>query len=166
MVVRESKCNEIINYLDENGLTDDELEHYGRLGMKWGMHIYGEDKTYRKSMTKLGQQDKKITKKKKEADYHSTRGDAMRAKANSSWTASGARRSNRKANRAYKRAYKRTKQSNRAYRRANRIVKAMNKEFADKKISSFTNEDVMLGKKYCIDVLNRAMRDARLYEED
>lgn len=148
---------------NQNGM---ELEHYGRLGMKWGMHIYGEDKTYRKSMTKLAKQDSKISKRKQEADYNSTRGDMMRSKANYAWTNRGMRRSNKKANKAYKKAHKRTKQSIRASKRANRIVNAMNKEFANHKISSFTDEDIMLGRKYCIDVLNRAMKDAKLYEED
>lgn len=148
---------------NQNGM---ELEHYGRLGMKWGMHIYGEDKTYRKSMTKLAKATRQNERDRNKALTYGYKSNEYNAKANMV-------ANSRKRNRLYKKAYKTSRlssnyirSSNRNLRRANRIVKAMNKEFANRKISSFTDEDVMLGKKYCIDVLNRAMKDAKLYEED
>lgn len=42
------------------------LEHYGRLGMKWGKHIFGKDKMHEATVNRLTKLDAKYQKKKKE----------------------------------------------------------------------------------------------------
>lgn len=43
-------------------ISEDDLEHYGRIGMKWYKHIFGDDKAYRKSISKLKKLDSKSDK--------------------------------------------------------------------------------------------------------
>lgn len=150
-----------LTHSDENQ-NGSELEHYGRLGMKWGMHIFGVDKTYRTSMTKVGKADAKSILKRERSEKHKTKGDWRKSKSEIVRSEAKRQKLLRKANRQYRRAHRSMRSSVHNQRKARRIVKAMNKEFANVSISSFTSEDVALGKKYSIDVLDRAMASANI----
>lgn len=140
-----------------NNQNGSELEHYGRLGMKWGMHIFGVDKAYRTSMNKVEKADKKSILKRERSEKHKTKGDWRISKSQLVGSESKRQKLLRKANRQYRRAHRSMRSSVHNQRKARKIVSAMNKEFANVSISSFTSEDVALGKKYSIDVLDRAM---------
>lgn len=47
-----------LTYFVENGEANT-LSHYGRLGMKWGQHIFGRDKMAAKVTKRLGKYEKK-----------------------------------------------------------------------------------------------------------
>lgn len=148
--------------------NDGELEHYGRLGMRWGMHIFGKEKTYRTSMNKVGAADRKSIKKADRANIMSSRGDYKKMKAETAWTEGGTRRNARRAKRAYRKAYGAQRSSVRNRKRAERIVKAMNTEFANVTIDSISHDDISLGKKYSIEVIERSLGGASVnsYREE
>lgn len=134
-----------------------ELEHYGRLGMKWGMHIFGEEKTYQKSMDKVGKADSKSILKRERSEKHKTKGDWRSAKSQIVRSDRKRRKLLRKANRQYRRAHRTMRSSIHNVRKAKRIVNAMNKEFENVKIKDVSTRDVMLGEKYGIDVVLRSI---------
>lgn len=54
-----------------NQIQDDYLEHYGRLGQKWGQHIFGKDKepsSKRKKRSNIEKAKAKLEKKKAQAE--------------------------------------------------------------------------------------------------
>lgn len=136
--------------------NDGELEHYGRLGMRWGMHIFGKEKTYQRSMDKLSSIDRKITNKGNRAAVQGNVALYYGSKAQTARTYRQANRLQRKATKRWRMANKYARQANRYSRKAKSFVEAMNAEFADKSIDSFRSQDIAIGEKYCVDVLQRA----------
>lgn len=132
-----------------------ELEHYGRLGMKWGMHIFGEEKEAHRAVKKVSKLDKKSTVKKERSELHKAKADRKKIKADLSTSSRKRYKNLKKANRQYRRSHRTLKSSIRSSRRARKIVSIMNKEFANTKISDFTNDEIAIGEKYCIDIIRR-----------
>lgn len=130
-----------------------ELEHYGRLGMKWGMHIFGKDKTYDRSMKKLRKLDTKSSRYRKKADvgvYNTNQ--YLR-----NYVFGGRRESDKKnAFKSMERANKASFKSVKYEQKAKKFVESMNKEFANLSIDSFSPEDIAIGERYAVDVLQRA----------
>lgn len=129
-----------------------ELEHYGRLGMKWGMHIFGKEKTYQKSMKKLRKLDEKSSKSRVKADvgvYNTSR--YIR-----NYVLGGENPKDKK--RAFKSMTKANKASVKSVKyeqKAKKLVEAMNKTFANETINSFSPEDIAIGEHYAVDVFQR-----------
>lgn len=140
--------------------NDGELEHYGRLGMRWGMHIFGKEKTYQRSMDKLAKLDKKVKIGGYRSSVQENTALYYGSKANSASTYAKANRYHRRAAKRWKRSGKYARQANRAYKKATKFVEAMNAEFADKSIDWFRTQDIALGEKYCVDVLQRARENS------
>lgn len=143
-------------------IQNDELQHYGRLGMKWGQHIYGKDKAFQKSTEKLGKLDRRITVRRNRSDMQKARSDQHRERSqfikdkfikfpvvDRIRTRHHASRASRNA----RRSYRSLRASQRDQRRAKSFVKNMNKEFTDMKLTSITNEQLELSRKYVIDAL-------------
>lgn len=144
-----------LTHSDENQ-NGSELEHYGRLGMKWGMHIFGEEKTYRKSMDKLSKIDRKTRKAANIAGKYYGKGDVLRTQSELAINPIKKRRKLKQANRAYKKLNKAVTKNVKYNKKARKLVDAMNKEFANKTISSFSDDDISLGKKYSVELINRS----------
>lgn len=145
-----------------------ELEHYGRLGMKWGMHIYGKEHVYKKSVRKL----KKIDRKKNKFEAKKHQADTLTYKnyqKGHSWFRNlfmSDERRNEYINTA--REYKELseyydQQKNRMQYIGERLGDAMDSVLGEMKLESFKPDDIYLGEKYCVDVIKNN-RDIRLKE--
>lgn len=51
----------------EQRVSESDAVHYGRLGMKWGQHIYGTDKVRSKANKKLTKLDQNVAKAESKA---------------------------------------------------------------------------------------------------
>lgn len=146
----------------------DELEHYGRLGMKWGQHIFGKEKAFNKSMRKLGRLDRKSKTKYAKSEAHSAKAEKYRSKKeqleNKFFFKFGPidtfreKRLARKSYKYNKKAYRSLRSSQRAYRKAQNWVSSMNKVFQEVPFENnplFSAENLELSRQYVIDVLEQ-----------
>lgn len=120
------------------------LEHYGRKGMKWYKHIFGEDKAYSKALSKLGKLDTRAAKSEQRADklYGKTLRRQERANNALVFKKSRAKRaamSTKKLAQVQLRIQQRTA-------KAKKFYDAMSDVFGDTKISELKNTEI--GKKY------------------
>lgn len=62
--MEKTKAMEFLEHVDFE--TSDELEHYGRLGMKWGQHIFGRDeaKSKKQKRTRIERVKARLARKK------------------------------------------------------------------------------------------------------
>lgn len=143
---------------------EDHLEHYGVRGMKWGVR-HDPKKAGRKSLKKLSKLDKKAEKNERKAVVDAERAASARYKADvrrsTSWTKMGQRKADRLDETARKTELTARLSRARADRYANdakRWAAAMNKNFAQAKISDVSYEDRQLGKKYLLDILEEGKK--------
>lgn len=135
-----------------------ELSHYGRLGMKWYEHIYGEEdgrakyneKQFSKSMKKLGALDKKTTEMKFKsakdlAKYQKKEMKAYKARSDRKYN-----KRMKKAMRFKRAAFKENYKSEKYQRKAKKLVAKMNRDFGDWTPSQFSAEQISLGKQYAL----------------
>lgn len=143
---------------------EDSLKHYGRLGMKWYQHIYGEEQGHAKYAEKG---IKRIKKNEARSAKEHAKADVKRAKAKRAEDKSrmlkgkfffrfpiidGIRERllDKKAYRNSRKAYVAEKSAAKADKIIQKTTKFMNKYLADAKISDLSPEDVALGEKYAL----------------
>ena len=144
-----------------------DIQHYGRLGMKWYQHKFGEadgrSRYMQKGLKKLDKYQKKTakleTKRAKNASLHQRykdKGDVLRDK----YEMTGKTKYLKKASKLRKKAFKygrRQMSANTKITRLNKkgekIAKRMTDMFGTVKASELNPEQVRLGKKYCLDIM-------------
>lgn len=138
-------------------IRKDELEHYGVVGMRWGVRK-DKDKAYAKSMKKLSKLDEKVQKKKEKSDKYSAKADRKSAKSKIVRSYRKSRKLEKKAHKNYVKAHRTLKSSIRARKRAEKWVNQMNKEFSGMTVGGITSDQIALGRKYYIEVLENSLK--------
>lgn len=129
------------------------LEHYGRKGMKWGQHIFGEDKMYSIASKKLQKLDTRLKKSEGRADKLYAKALRRQERANSALVFKKSRMRTA-ANSTKKLAQIELRMQQRAAKAKN-WYDAMSDVFGDAKISELKNTDI--GKKYAEMTINDLM---------
>lgn len=137
----------------------DELEHYGRLGMKWGQHIFGREKTYNRSIKKLRKLDRKVQQKQYKAAKYGVKAAKKEAKSYTAWTQKGRAKAQSKYLKLNQKSAKLNFKSVKLSQKARKWVDSMNDVFYDMRLSDVSPEDIALGREYAVkaieDYLNR-----------
>lgn len=134
-------------------MYEDELEHYGRLGMKWGQHIFGKEHVYKKSISKLKRLDKKMQKQKTAAAKLDYKSEKLHQKAD---RARSLKRYNKIANKASTYRLRSNLQLWRARKtetKAKEWANTMNNFFANMSIDSVSSDDIAVAKSYAVQVV-------------
>ena len=131
--------------------ADDELKHYGVIGMKWGVRRGKTAQAYAKASKKLQKLDNKVEKaKKKNRKWMQKAEDRQYG-----FTLPVLRASAR--NKARKTSYKVAK----ATRKAHKFYEKMDKVFKKSEMKSLSQEHIAMGKRYA-DYLNARAADASI----
>lgn len=134
-------------YVGTFGRSDD-LEHYGRLGMKWGQHIFGTTPSqyYEKGAKRLAKYDKKAQNYRDKSEKLKSKYYEQQINSQSSLLFRKSRL--KKATRTAKKAYT---QENKALRQENKALKLSNKMktlFSGTKLSGIDPTLLSIGEKY------------------
>lgn len=131
-------------------VKQNELEHYGRKGMKWYQHIFGTDKAYSMSVKKL----KKLNAKAQKHEARAAKLNLKSAKREQrAYRTINERRHRRQTERAlrYKRqSAKASYKSVKARKKAKDWANSMNEYFSDLKLESISSDDVAIGRQYAV----------------
>lgn len=156
--------------------TDDSLQHYGRMGMRWGKHIYGEEEAFNRASEHAKKLDAKVQKRYEKVVNKRARNAAKistrqakydMAKAKSDYKTirgrrfTGIKRTTRLARslaRAKKPVLKAEGKYAKSMAKTTKFLNKMNKEFDNKKVGSIKNDKgYKLGdmyiKKYSSDMM-------------
>lgn len=141
--------------------TSNDLEHYGRKGMKWYQHIFSKDPqiAYDKANKKLSTLDARANKAAAKATRKENRSVRRQQRADTAWVfkKSKARLADWAIGRSEKARLKYVKKMSKAVDWYNR----MQEEFKDTKVKSLNKEYVALGKKYSKMQIDDLMKNAQ-----
>lgn len=133
-----------------------ELQHYGVLGMKWGVRK-DPDKAYSKAGSKLTKLDKKAQKLSAKGSRREQTALTKQARASSAILFP--RTKARRAARATKKALGTYQRAQRAQVKAYRWNESMKKAFSGVKVNNMNPDYVSLGEKYSKTTIDDLMRN-------
>lgn len=133
-----------------NAKTNNELYHYGVLGMKWGVRKDPAG-TYAKGMQKLRKLDAKTVKRRQKQVKAEAKADKAMAKATTSKKYAKAVKKNMKAK-------KKKLKADKAMKRAIKWSRKVEKVFSGVSVSNLNPDDVALGQQYA-ELLYDKMRE-------
>ena len=128
-------------------LYNDELRHYGVVGMKWGVRR-NPSKTYAKASRELDKRKKKAYKTTQKASKQRIKTDKQLAR--TSITEIG----REKDRRALMKRAKAEAKARKANKKVEKFEKKMKKTFADVKVSDISKEHLEAGRQYVYMLLN------------
>ena len=128
-----------MNYYIHDGeiYNQDELAHYGVVGMKWGVRKGNYTKAYKKATKKAGKLEKKYNK-----------ANAKAAKANAKMSKNSTFKSNKKLLKRMRKAHKLSAKAAKAELRGAKWTAKMEQTFKGVKISDIDKEVLDAGRKY------------------
>lgn len=137
-----------VTYFVENSEANT-LSHYGRLGMKWGQHIFGRDKMGARITKRLGKYEKK-------ADTYRLKSAKQERKAakNASRTirTSG---SVAKYQTATEKALKYKVRSEKAIAKGKKFASNANKVFGTDPVSGLSAEQIAIGERFALQFVKK-----------
>lgn len=139
-------------------MADEYLEHYGVLGMKWGVRK-DPQKAYQKSMNKLKKLDKKVQKREAKSAKFALKSAKKEEKAFRTSSDRKYRKQTRKALRYKRKSANQAYKSKKATAKAKAWVNSMNDYLADVKVSDISSEDIAIGRTYAVKVLEDYLKD-------
>lgn len=120
---------------------NDELQHYGVIGMKWGVRRGNASRAFAKSSNKAQKLHKKSIKK-------NLKSAKLQKKAFKKESRATTEKQYRKARKKQFKATKLNLKSAKLQKKAMKWEKRMSKEFANVKVSDISQQDLEIGKKY------------------
>lgn len=132
------------------------LEHYGILGMKWGVRK-DPDKAYEKAGAKLEKLDRKATRLASKGAAREQRALKKQSRATSAILFK--RMKARSAAKATRRALQTYQKSQEKEVKAYRWNESMRKAFEDVKVSNMNEKYISLGEKYAKNTIDNIMRN-------
>ena len=127
-----------------------ELYHYGVLGMKWGVRRGKSSSAYSKGVNKLKRLDKKSYEYEQKSHKTAAKASKLNYKGSKRGDADLLEKSKKLDAKAKKLAYKSAKLS----KKGRKFYKSMEKVFADVPTNSLNPSDVEYGKRYASRVLS------------
>lgn len=134
------------------------LEHYGVLGMKWGVRK-DPQKAYNKSIKKLKKLDTKVAKQQSKAAKLTLKSAKKEEKAYRTSSTRKYKKLTGKSLKAKRKAANQTYKSTKTTKKAVQWVNSMNEYFSGVKVSSISTDDIAIGQKYAVQVIDDYMRE-------
>lgn len=138
--------------MSDNIVYSDELQHYGVLGMRWGVRK-NPSKAYSKAMKK----SQKMKTKEVNLNLKSAK---LRSKALKKSVKATSEKQYEKARKFEFKANKLALKSAKLQKKGLKWTKAMEKTFQDYDIRRLSKEEVAAGKKYAYEVIERERKSA------
>ena len=126
----------------------DNLMHYGVLGMKWGIRKGNYSGTYSKAKTKSMKLKAKSTKLSNKLSKTNIKLERAKNKQARTMNEDGKSKYDERVKTLENRSSELTSRSNRAMARANKWVNQMDKAFSKINIDNIPQEDILSGKEY------------------
>lgn len=127
-------------------VSEDDALHYGRLGMKWGQHIYGTDQVRSKANKKLTKLDANVKKSESKVGPKLEKAFTRQAKAQRAILFKGIK--NWRASGATNRAAKSIANVQAKKLKAKKWAEAMEKHFKKIGVNTFSDDVAEIGQNY------------------